>query len=78
MLHRATADWLFSDDVSSITSFRAICDLLDIDAHGVRLELARWAPLGGSRSAEIATPGSGARRVNRPLPDQAIWLVFPW
>jgi hypothetical protein len=34
--------WIFSDDDRALFSFKAICDMLDIDPNAIRKYLAQW------------------------------------
>ncbi|MGH7819547.1 MAG: hypothetical protein ACREQ9_07235 [Candidatus Binatia bacterium] len=41
-LGREATRWLYSEETSSVLRFRTICELLDIDAHRVRMAVAKW------------------------------------
>jgi hypothetical protein len=47
-------EWIFSDDIASVFSFRNVCDVLGIDPDALRKQAAAWKQ---SQLREIVSSG---------------------
>ena len=65
-LRRSAMAWLFSDDMSHLFSYRAVCDVLDIDPGRTRRRVTEVNPRDRSAANQTSTLDPPAQRVDLP------------